>query len=64
MFYEHGFSISLPGENVTLKVGKRKPTKMLGDVYFLIGRRVNTDDEPYQGLMLDIWLRALQRRMG
>lgn len=63
VFYEHGFAISIPGENVTLKVGKRKSTKMLGDVYFLIGRRVNDEDDPLQSLMLDIWLRALQRRM-
>jgi hypothetical protein len=63
VFYEHGFAISLPGENVTLKVGKRKPTKMLGDVYLLIGRRVNINDEAFQGLMLDIWLRSFQRRM-
>lgn len=63
VFYEHGFAISLPGKNVTLKVGKRKPTKMLGDVYFLVGRRVNINDEAFQGLMLDIWLRALRRRM-
>ena len=63
VFYEHGFAISLPGENVTLKVGKRKPTKMLGDVYFLVGRRVDIDNETYEGLMLDIWLRAFQRRM-
>ena len=63
VFYEHGFAISLPGESVTLKVGKRKPTKMLGDVYFLIGRRVDIESEAFQGLMLDIWLRALQRRM-
>jgi len=63
VFYEHGFAISLPGENVTLKVGKRKPTKMLGDVYFLIGRRVDIDNEAYEGLIVDIWLRALQRKM-
>ncbi|MGY5857947.1 MAG: hypothetical protein RTU63_01160 [Candidatus Thorarchaeota archaeon] len=62
VFYEHGLAISLPGENVTLKISKRKPTKMLGDVYFLIGRRVDSENEAYEGLMLDIWLRALQRR--
>ncbi|TFH10696.1 MAG: hypothetical protein E4H14_02000 [Candidatus Thorarchaeota archaeon] len=64
VFYEHGFAISLPVENVSLKVGKRKPTKMFGDVYFLIGRRVSDDDDLYQGLKVDIWLRTLQRRMG
>ncbi len=63
VFYEHGFAVSLPGENVTLKVGKRKPAKMLGEVYLLIGRRVNVEEEPFTGLLLDIWLRAFQRRM-
>lgn len=64
VFYEHGFAISIPGENVTLRVGKRIPTKMLGDVYLLIGTRVNIEDKPYQGLMIDIWLRAFHRRIG
>ena len=64
VFYEHGFAISIPGENVTLRVGKRIPTKMLGDVYLLIGTRVHAEDKPYQGLMIDIWLRAFQRRIG
>ncbi len=63
VFYEHGFAISILGENVTLRVGKRIPTKMLGDVYLLIGSRVNAEDKPYQGLMIDIWIRAFQRRM-
>ncbi len=64
VFYEHGFAISIPGENVTLRVGKRIPTKMLGDVYLLIGTRLNAEDKPYQGLMIDIWLRAFQRRIS
>ncbi len=63
VFYEHGFAISIPGENVTLKVGKRIPTKMLGDVYLLIGTRIDAEDKPNQALMIDIWLRAFQRRM-
>jgi len=63
VFYEHGFAVSLPGESITLKVGKRKPAKMLGEAYLLIGRRVNIEEEPFAGLMLDIWLRAFQRRM-
>ena len=63
IFYEHGFAISLPGEYVTLKVGKRKPTKMLGDAYVIFGKRIDIDNEAFQGLMLDIWLRAFQRRI-
>jgi len=64
VFYEHGIAISLPGENVTLKVGKRKSTKMFGDVYLLIGTRIDEKDQPYEGLKVDIWLRALQRRLA
>ncbi len=64
VFYEHGFAISVPGENVTLRIGKRLPIKMLGEVYLLIGTRVNVEDKPYQALMIDIWLRAFQRRIG
>jgi len=64
VYYEHGVAFSLPGEYVTLKVGKRKPTKMLGDVYFLLGTRVDENDQPYEGLKVDLWLRALQRRLG
>jgi len=63
VFYEHGFAISIPGENVTLRIGKRIPNKMLGDVYLLIGTRINAEDKPIQSLMIDIWLRAFQRRM-
>ena len=63
VFFEHGFAVSLPGENLTLRVGKRKPTRMLGEVYLLIGRRINVEEEPLTGLMLDLWLRAFQRRM-
>ncbi|MBN2229175.1 MAG: hypothetical protein JW779_06235 [Candidatus Thorarchaeota archaeon] len=63
VFYEHGFLVRLPGEDVTLKVGKRKPTKMLGDVYLLVGSRVTPNDEPYLGLLVDIWLGVLERKM-
>ncbi len=63
VFYEHGFAISIPGENVTLRIGKRLPIKMLGDVYLLIGTRVNVENKPYQGLLIDIWLRSFQRRI-
>ncbi len=62
VFYEHGFAITIPGEYVTLKIGKRKPTKMLGNVYLLIGRRIS-EENSYEGLLLDIWLRAFQRRI-
>lgn len=63
-FYNHGFAISVPGEDVILKVSKRKPSKMLGDVFLLIGSQFLDDDNThqYRGLKTDILLRAIQRR--
>jgi hypothetical protein len=63
-FYNYGFAISVPGEDVILKVSKRKPSKMLGDVFLLIGSKILDDDNThqYRGLKIDILLRALQRK--
>ncbi len=63
-YYEYGLSISAPGENVTLTVGKRKPSKMLGEVYLLVGKQINSEDDHYKALKTIIWLRAFQRRFG
>ena len=63
-FFEHGMAISIPGENVILKVSKRKPAKMFGEAYILIGVSIAEDQDHYRGLMADIWIRAFQRRFG
>ncbi|TFG28410.1 hypothetical protein EU528_11235 [Candidatus Thorarchaeota archaeon] len=63
-FYNHGFAISVPGEDVILKVSKRKSLKMAGEVFLLIGSQILEDDDTqhYRALKIDILLRALQRR--
>ena len=64
VFFEHGVAITIPGENVILKAGKRKPAQMFGDAYLLIGVNVQDIQDHYRGLLADIWLRAFQRRFG
>ena len=63
-FYNYGFAVSVPGDDLILAVGKRKPSKLAGEVILLIGARISEDDSAhqYKGLKTDILLRALQRR--
>jgi len=63
-FYNHGFAVSVPGDDLILTVGKRKPSKLAGEVFLLIGSQISEDDaaHQYKGLKTDILLRALQRR--
>ena len=64
IFHDHGFAILVHGENVTLTVSKRKPAKMFGDVYLLIGTRIESEEDHYKALRAIIWLHAFQRRFG
>ncbi|MGY5881211.1 MAG: hypothetical protein RTV31_13225 [Candidatus Thorarchaeota archaeon] len=64
-FYNNGFAISVPGEDVELTISKRKPTKMNGEVFLLIGVQISDDDQSqYRGLKTDILLRSLQRKFA
>lgn len=63
-FYEHGFAIIVPGEDVVLSVGKRKPCKMLGEAHIMVGIRTTKHENHYRALKMDIWSRALRRRNG
>jgi len=64
VFFEHGFLVHVPGEDVTLQVGKRKPTQMAGDVLLLVGKRFDGDDDSNLELLVDIWLKAFEKRMA
>ncbi len=64
VFFEHGFLVHVPGEDVTVQVGKRKPTQMAGDVLLLVGKRFGGEDGANLELLVDIWLKALERRMA
>lgn len=63
VFFEHGFLIHAPGKDVTLQVGKRKPTQMAGDVLLLAGKRFGKGDDSNQELLVDIWLKTFEKRM-
>lgn len=64
IFFEHGFMIRLPGEDVILQVGKRKPNQMAGDVFVLIGRRFDKQDLSNHELLVDIWIRLFRKRVS
>ncbi|MDH4215181.1 MAG: hypothetical protein OEV85_14800 [Candidatus Thorarchaeota archaeon] len=64
VFYEHGFLVHVPGEDVILQVGKRKSVKMAGDVFLLVGKRFSEEDTSNQELLVDIWLRLLEKRQS
>lgn len=64
VFFEHGFLVHVPGEDVTLQVGKRKPIQMAGDVLLLAGKRFGEEDDSSLELLVDIWLKVLERRMA
>jgi len=64
VFFEHGLMVQVPGEDVTLQVGKRGPTQMAGEVFLHIGKRFEKDEVSKQELLVDIWLRLLGKRLS
>lgn len=61
VFYEHGIQIDINGEDVNLKVGKRRETTLRGKVIVFIGKDFNDTPESDQILIFHIWLAALHR---
>lgn len=64
VYHEHGALLSLSGEDVILTIEGRKPAKLKGEVYLLFGTRVDHDTDAYRGLLTDLWLWSLARRIG
>ena len=62
-FFNHGFLVYTSGENVILHVGKRKPTRLAGDVFLLIGRRFSKEDESNHELLVDVWLNLFEQNL-
>ncbi len=60
-FYDHGVHMEISGENVSLKVEKRKPSKLRGEVHLLIGVPSDSEDEGSKALLSDVWFWALKR---
>jgi len=59
VFYEHGLSIAASGSKFKLKVGKKKPTGLHGDVMLLLGKRWHVDSDLTDVVEYHIWLTAL-----
>ncbi len=61
VFYDHGIQISTDGENVALKIGKRRETKLRGKVLVFIGKDFEQEDESSDLLMFHVCLTMLNR---
>lgn len=61
VFYQHGIQINMNGEDVNLKVGKRRETTLRGKVIVFIGKDFNDTPDSEDILMFHVWLEALHR---
>ncbi len=60
-YHDHGIHLGVPGESVTLKIEKRKPSKLSGNVHLFIGFKSESEADQLTTLLADIWFWALQR---
>ncbi len=61
VFYDHGIQIEMDGEDVNLKVGKRRETTLRGKVIVFIGKDFEETPDSDQMLMFHVWLAILNR---
>jgi hypothetical protein len=61
VFYEHGIQLSLDGEDVVLKIGKRRDTTLRGKVFILMGKNFEDTTDSDQILLFHVWLVALRK---
>jgi len=61
VFYDHGIQLVSQGEDVSLKVGKRKEAKLRGDVIILIGKSFKDISDSEEILRFHVWLNILSR---
>ncbi|MHA2397010.1 MAG: hypothetical protein ACXAC0_09925, partial [Candidatus Thorarchaeota archaeon] len=61
VFYEHGIQINMNGDDVNLKIGKRRETTLRGKVIIFIGKDFNETPNSEKILMFHIWLVSLHR---
>jgi len=62
VFHNHGIHLEIPGENVNLRVEKRKPSRLSGTVHLLIGIPTQPESS-LQVLLADVWFWVLRRMM-
>jgi hypothetical protein len=61
VFFDNGIQITVVGEEVVLKVGKRSETKLRGKVIIFIGKNFEEISESGSLLMFHVWLSMLNR---
>ena len=61
VLYDHGILITADGEDVTLKVSKRKETTLRGKVLIFIGKSFEKKEESGDLLLFHVWLSMLKR---
>ncbi|MGY5865288.1 MAG: hypothetical protein RTV41_11855 [Candidatus Thorarchaeota archaeon] len=61
VFYNHGILITTEGENVVLKVGKRRETTLRGVVLIFIGKDYEESEDEICLLSFHVWLSMLSR---
>jgi hypothetical protein len=59
VFYDHGLSITAEGKKVHLRVGKKKPQPLHGDVFLLFGKNWESDTPGHEKILFHVWLNAL-----
>ncbi|MBY8996264.1 MAG: hypothetical protein KGD60_00935 [Candidatus Thorarchaeota archaeon] len=61
VFYDHGIQINVDGEEVNLKVGKRREITLRGKVMIFIGKDFEETPDSDKILMFHAWLAVLNR---
>ncbi|MHA1948427.1 MAG: hypothetical protein ACW99G_06415 [Candidatus Thorarchaeota archaeon] len=61
VFYDHGVQITADGEDVALKVGRRKETTLRGKVIIFIGKFFDEKEDSEDLLLFHVWLSMLKR---
>ncbi|MDF1539890.1 MAG: hypothetical protein P1Q69_13410 [Candidatus Thorarchaeota archaeon] len=64
IYYEHGISLSAPGPKFKLKVGRKKPAGLYGDVILLLGKRWHADSDLTEVVEYHIWLSAFHSMLN
>lgn len=63
-FHNHGVHLTIPGEQVTLEIEKRKPAKLKGEVHLLIASTFDEERSYFASLLGDIWFWSLHKLLG
>lgn len=61
VYYDHGLHLTAPGRDFKFKINRGKATKLRDTVHLFIGTKSTSGSSDLRLLLVDIWLRGLQR---